>query len=289
MTPPALTPTQPQAQGSAVPMQFRDGSQSMVAKEKVVDAMYDGGELLHPMKFPDGSQSMVVHSKLAGAFKDGGQRLDTKPIPAATWQQYLGSAFGAVTDTTIGAETGEKSLGQDVTQGLTEASSGHPIKGTARVAGAVGAAVAPAMGMTGIAGDTAAAAPKVATAAADDLPAPSLKSLFEIAKNTTRNAEIASGTLEGEGAKQFADLAYKGAAEARQAGQTTKALAYDTAALAAKGYGKVAAAGVWLDKTIPGAPIALKIWAAAHLAKEGFDFLTGSDKADARETIWGRK
>src|SRR5580658_1620194 len=141
MTTPAVTPQAPSA--PAVPMQFKDGSQAMVPSEKVVDAMYDGGELLHPMKFPDGSQAMVAHSKLSGAMQDGGTRLDTKPIPAATWQQYIGTAFGAATDLSPGAESGEKSLGSDVTQGLTEGG----LKGTAKVAGAVAKAAGPALGM----------------------------------------------------------------------------------------------------------------------------------------------
>jgi hypothetical protein len=285
----AVTPTPNQAQpAAAVPMQFSDGSQAMVPKEKVVDAMYDGGELLHPMKFPDGSQAMVAHSKLAGAMKDGGQRLDTQPIPAATWQQYVGSAFGAATDTTLGAETGEKSLGQDVTQGLNEASSGHPVKGAARVAGAVATAASPAAGMSSLAGDSGQFVDAAATSASS-LPAPSLKSLFKIASTTARDAEVASGTVESGGAKEFADLAYRGAAQARQAGNTTKALAYDAAALAAKGYGKFSAASTWLDKTVPGLPIAFKAWAVLHLAKEGFDAVFGDDKEDARETIWGSK
>lgn len=253
-------------------MHFRDGSQSMVPKSKVVDAMYDGGELLHPMKFPDGSQSMVPHSRLAGAFKDGGVRLDSKPIAAASWEDYAGTAFGAATDTTLGAETGEKSLGGDVSEGLKRGGLG----GAAKVAGAAAAAVAPALGLPS--NEAAAqAAEEAAVAAAKSGPAPSLKTLFKIAVDYSREAEVAGGNIESKGAKVFSDLAYKGAAEARLAGHGAKALGYDAAALAAKGYGKMSAITTWLDKTIPGAPLALKIWAAGHLAREGYQWLAGSD------------
>lgn len=280
---------QQQPQAGAVPMQFSDGSQSMVPKEKVVDAMYDGGELLHPMKFPDGSQAMVAHSKLAGAMKDGGQRLDTKPIPAATWQQYVGSAFGAATDTTLGAETGEKSLGRDVTQGLTEAGSGHPVRGVARVAEAVGEAVSPAA-TAGLGGDVA----PIASAAADDLPAPSLKVLYKVVRDANLKSEISSGMNTAAASNKVADIAYKGAAEARQAGDSATAKMYDVVAMTAKGYGKYKEATARILDTVPfagGATLAYEMYehyAALHNMYQGVrDYVVGADKDDARKTLFG--
>jgi len=276
-------------------MQFRDGSIAMVPKEKIVDAMYDSGELLHPMRFPDGSEAMVPHSKLAGAFKDGGQRLDTQPIKAASWEDYLGAAFGAATDTTLGAETGEKSLGQDVSQGLWETSSGHWVKGPARVAGATIQAAAPVLGAGRIASEipmAAKAAPEAAKAvgqAAGEIPEATLRNLYRTWSDTTRDADVAAGTIEGQGAAKLLAMANKGLEEAKAAGDTSRMVAMTAAKRASQVYGTYSNISTWLDKTVPNWPMAWKIYAGYEIAKYIGHALWGDDKEDARKTLFGEK
>jgi hypothetical protein len=296
---PAPAPTQApvQAQGPSVPMQFRDGSQSMVPKEKVVDAMYDGGELLHPMKFPDGSQAMVAHSKLAGAMGDGGQRLDTKPLPAATWQQYLGSAFGTMDPSnTPGQETGIPSTGQQMTKGLTQASSGQPLAGAANIGESLVDTTAGMGGPSAVGLQSERAlAKQAAEKVAEDLPAPSMKNLYKIIRDANLESEISTGTSTAAASQKVADTAYKGAAEARQAGNSAKAIAYDSAAMAAKAYGKYSMAKAAVLKTVPfagGAALAYEMYehyAGMHDIYKGVhDFVLGSDKDDARDTLFGK-
>jgi hypothetical protein len=278
MTTPAVTP-QPQvapqqAAEATVPMQFKDGSQSMVPQSKVVDAMYDGGELLHPMKFPDGSQAMVAHSKLSGAMQDGGQRLDTKPIKAASWQDYIGTVFGALDPANSpGMETGIKNAGQDVSEGLTAATSGQPIKGAAQVAGAVAdttlpAAVPGSMGIQSSRWLTQQAAEKAALAAEPI----GGKGLIKLAMDNYMKGEISGEAGEAARAKEFADATYKAAAQARDAGNNFRARAYDTLGMLARGKAKVAGATAEAMGTS-------KLAATAAMAYGAYESIAGAHDA----------
>jgi hypothetical protein len=270
MTTPAVTP-QPE---SSIPMQFKDGSQSMVPQSKVVDAMYDGGELLHPMKFPDGSQSMVAHSKLSGAMQDGGQRLDTKPIPAATWQDYVGTAFGTLDPAnTPGTETGIKNAGQDVSEGLKTATSGQPIKGAAQVAGAVAdttlpAAVPSSLGIQSGRWLEQQAAEKAALAAEPI----GGKGLIKLAMDNYMKGEVSGEEGEAARSKEFADATYKAAAQARQAGNNMRARAYDLIGMVARGKAKIAS-------TTAQAMSTSKLAAATAMAYGAYETIAGAHEA----------
>jgi hypothetical protein len=249
----ALATQQPQIDALAneqVPMIFNDGSKGLVARAHVLDAIKDGGTVGHYMQFDDGSKDIIPHENLQGAMGDGGKVLD----PSALRQQA--EAANASRDPTLG------DYGSIIGRAALT------------MAGEVGA------------GRIATPAIQKVTSAAEDLPAPSLKALFKIGMDTAKESEVAGGNISSAGAQKFMDVAYKGAAQARAAGNTSKALAYDAAAMAGKTYKAYSDVSTWVDKTIPGAPFALKLWAVAHLAKEGIqkvdDLAFGSDDEDTK-------
>jgi hypothetical protein len=244
----ALATQQPQIDALAneqVPMIFNDGSKGLVARAHVLDAIKDGGTVGHYMSFDDGSKDIIPHENLQPAMQDGGKVLD----PSALRQQ------------------------------ATEAQATHDptIKEYGELAGTT------ALTMAGQVGSGRMLTPAISKVASsiDDLPAPSLKALFKIGVDTAKESEVVGGNISSAGAQKFMDVAYKGAAQARAAGNTAKALSYDAAAMAGKTYKAYSDVSTWIDKTIPGAPFALKLWAVAHLAKEGVqkadDLLFGSD------------
>jgi hypothetical protein len=107
---------------------------------------------------------------------------------------------------------------------------------------------------------------------------PSLKTLWQIAKQTEAESEVASSKISSVGWKQFADTAYRGAAEASAAGNKTKAIAFNAAALGAKAYSKYESAWAWLGDKLPGAPIGIKLAMMMKMAKEGVDWVTKTDE-----------
>lgn len=236
-----------------VPMIFKDGSKAMIPRANVLSAVQSGdGEVAHYMVFPDGSHDFIPHENYQGAVADGGKDAD----PESLRLQKEGAPHAMT------------------------------LKEGASIAGTTGIQMIPALRGVG----RVAQAAKAAKAAADvaDIE-PSLGSLFKIAKDTAQSAELASGTLESQGAAKFIAVADKGLESARASGNIGKTIAYQAAKTAAQGYQKYAAFSTWLDTKLPGLPIALKMAAGMELAHEGWHKLFGDDKEDARKELFGDK
>jgi hypothetical protein len=231
-----------------VPMLFSDGSKAMVPNEKVLDAIKDGGEVAHHMVFSDGSQAYVPHSKYDGAVADGGRSVNAadQPINYKASHQYNQGEIDEHGDLT--------------TQGKIH---------TALDVGGIAATMLSA----------GAASPKVASTAADEA-MPSIRNLWNIAKQTEAEAEVTGSRASADGWAKFSDMAARGAADAKD---LKAAAGYKTASLLAKANSTYEATWAWIGKTFPGAPIGIKIALAAKIGKEGYDYIMGNDHKDKDE------
>lgn len=327
MSTPAITPPPTQSAQAApqapdgVPMSFRDGSTAMVPKEKVSDAMLtDGAELLHAVQFPDKSTAWVRHSDLASAFHEGGTRLDANPNASkpVRWQDAVGSTWDMLTGT--GMEAGPAAAqgggGDSISKGLTNAGSGHPIKGAAQVASGVAEGISPALGASALpesmlgsgvkavasaASGASSTAEKAVADVAKDIPQAStwqgLKELYEVGEKQWQKAEVGGDKLEHAAWQTIAQEAMDKATAAANAGEGIAANGYNAAARAASAMGKWHDIWAQLGQQYPKLPVGMRLLYTYELAKGAYSVvkfatdqtgITSPDKDEARDVIWNR-
>jgi len=254
-------------------MMFDDGSTAQVPQEKVIDALHDGGQVAHHMIFTDNSQAYVPHSKYDAAIADGGRPLDTAPSKAT------GEIRNDVGNTVIVPKEGE-SFQDTMNRAAAQGKKTTPEMISKEVATMPGKVLdvlsaSTAIGATAGLGSLVTGGVRVA---ASEGAVPSLKALWQIAKMAEADSEVAGSEVSSIGWKKFAEVAAKGAAEAQD---VKTAAAYKGAAVLAKAYSTYEAAWAWLGKTIPGAPISIKIALAAKIVKEGYDAVMSEKKEEA--------
>jgi hypothetical protein len=120
---------------------------------------------------------------------------------------------------------------------------------------------------------------KSAVAAMEEA-APSLSTLLKIAKQTEAEAEVAGAETAAKGWAKFSEVAARGAAEAED---MKTAAAYKAASLLAKGNSAWEASWAWVGRNLPGAPLAIKSYAAYEVVKYGYDKVTSDDHKDKDE------
>lgn len=286
----------------------------MVPKEKVSDAMLsDGGQLLHAVQFPDKSTAWVKHSDLASAFHEGGTRLDANPDASKPirWQDAVGSLWDTLTGT--GMETGPAGAqgggGDTISKGLTNAGSGHPIKGAAQVASGVAEGVSPLLGGAAIPESLAGkAAPSMAGAAAkqvedfaSEIPSSSawqgFKELKQVLYDNLQKAEVEGDKLGKAAWQNIAEDAMDKAAAAASAGKDAAAKGFGLAAKGAANLGKWDQLWAEIGTKYSKVPTALKLLYYYELVKGSVGIGTwASDKAgithveqdDARDTLFDK-
>ncbi len=221
-------------------MLFDDGTHGMIPVKNVQAAIKDGGKVAQYMKFDDGTQGPVPFEKVHDAMKDGGQLIGSPPqLPQPHQTQ------------------------QEIDQGLgganAEKESELAAKSMQRALGASMFGGGPGLKMV------------------ESEALPSFKTLWDIARRTTADSEVAYSKISSVGWKKFSDTAIKGMADATESGDVVKAKAYQGAAMAAKLYSKYEAAWAWIGEKLPSAPIGFKLLLFGKLAKDGYDSLSKDD------------
>lgn len=254
---PADTSYAPDTSAEPVPVIFKDGTQGFVATSKIMDLVQSGdGEVAHHMSFPDGTQGFIPHENLAGALKDGGKVLDASYVrqqAANAPHETSLSDYGY-----LGAETALMTLGSAPASGAAKALP---------------------------------AAAKFTEEAAAQLPS-GVQKLWRIAHETEAAQEVAGSKISAAGWKEFADTAYKEAADAIHSGDTVKSIAYRGAAELSKAYSGFESAWAWVGGTSMGKylPVALRAYVAYKLAKD-IGRVAGvgdSGKDEARDTLFDK-
>lgn len=129
---------------------------------------------------------------------------------------------------------------------------------------------------------------KAATTAGEAV-APSLSALFKTIAGTAKDADVAAGTIEGEGAQKVIALAKAGIQAAEEAGSSAKKIGYTMALRGAQAYKTYSNISTWLDKTVPGLPLALKVAAMAEFAHSEYRAHFADKKEEARQELYGDK
>lgn len=269
MTTPAITPNPapttaapahdfaPDTSAEPVPIIFKDGTQGFVPTNKVLDLVRSGdGEIAHHMSFPDGTQGFIPHENLAGALKDGGKVLDASYVrqqAANAPHEMTLSDYGY-----LGAQTALMTLGSAPASGAVKALP---------------------------------AAAQFTEEAAASLPG-GVQKLWRIAHETEAAQEVAGAKISASGWKEFADTAYKEAADAIHAGNPGRALAYRGAAELSKAYSGVETAWAWIGGTSMGKylPVGLRAYVAYKLARDMGNIagIGSNDKDEARDTLFDK-